>query len=243
MRTTNRLRALAALLICLPASLAAADFWARPGDPGVVTNNDCGFVSAVAGTPRIRRSFMADTEQVPIYLADRLGGGDEFLPVPPGRVEMITCDNLILVVGTASRAVLGGVRVIAGGSAGHASRLDAALLAGRCRVQARRNEEHPEAALITVAGHDVLVTRGDAEIAVEGGWRVSVLAGEVVVRDRKGGGQRLLVAAGYTAGPGGVEPLTDEDAAAIRARLPFSFETERAALPPLPPMSALLEAP
>lgn len=222
-------------------AVLGADNWASAESAGVVTDNDCGFVSAVAGVPLARRS--GDTFR--LHPADRLSGGDELSASPQGRVELAAGNNTVLVVGPDSGIRLQGIRILRDESGRETQRLDAALLRGGCRLQVRLNTAKPEAAMIATDSCDILLTRGDVAIDVQDGLRVSVLSGEASVRTRRGGatGSPLIVPEGSSFGDSGMEAFGGERARAIRDRLPFSFETETAALPPLPPMSYILEAP
>lgn len=235
---------LVACQVVAVSTAGGADFWASAGDPSIITNNDCGFVSAVAGAPRIRRSFMPAGETAPIYAADRLHSGDELQAPASGRVEMISGDNIAVVAADGAHLKLDGLRNFAVGAA-RVSRLDLDLAGGGARVQVRLNSQNPEAVLITAGDAEVLVRRGDVEVRADGGWRISVLSGEASARIRRGAtsGAPFTVAEGTTIGGDGEEKLGESGYAAIRERLPFSFEVLNAALPPLPPMSYILEAP
>lgn len=246
----RRIVAVSGLVAILALSLlggraAALDYWMPAEYPGVVTDNDCGSVSAVAGIPLARRGGNSTGETFRLHPADRLSGGDVLTAPPRGRVEMISGNNTILAVGPDSEIRLHGLRTLQDDGGREIRRLDATLIRGGCRMQVRLNTAKPEAALITTDFCDVLVTRGDVAVSVEDGWRVSVLSGEASIRSRRAGtaGSPVVVLAGSTVGDVGREELGGEQAMVIRERVPFSFETDTAALPPLPPMSHILEAP
>ena len=238
-------------IVCLsflaaPALSNAADHWIPPADPQVVTNNDCGFVSDADGSPVIRRSFHGEGQPgIDARVADRLSSGDE-LVVPTGsRLEWTSGTNMIVVLGSGSRARLGGLRSFPGPDGRTVTRLDFQLLSGEARVQVRLNDNRPEAVLATLAGAEVLIRRGDVELFADAGWRSVVLTGDAFARVRRGGvaGAPFALLPGRAVGLGGEEMLSDTELAAIRRRLPFSFELMNAALPPLPSMSLELEAP
>lgn len=232
--------------ILAAAPLSAADHWVPPLDPAVVTNNDCGFVSAVAGSPQVRRSFHSEGDGgAEVYAADRIHSGDE-LSVPPGsRLEWISGNNIVVVLGENGQVRLGGLRSFADAEGRTVTRLDATLVRGEMRVQVRRNEDAPFAVLVTMNGVEVLVTRGDVEAYSNGGWHSAALAGDAAARIRRGGvaGAPFTFAEGTRIGATGQDGLGNGEAAAIKARLPFSFEQVRAALPPVPAMNSELEAP
>ncbi len=250
MRTTAiAAHILPVLLACLVAPCAparAGDYWKAAGDAGVVTNNDCGFVSAVVGTPTIKRSFMSANEDgLPAYVADRINSGDTLAVPPGGRVEVTCGKNTILVLGPGSRMRLSGLRGISGQGNAPASRLDVVLEAGELRAQVRLNDERPEAVLAGVNGVDVLVTRGDVEVFSDAAWRAACLNGSAFARVRRGtvAGAPFEFAAGSSVSSNGQDKLDSGAANAIRGRLPFSFESLQAALPPRPGLGSNLEAP
>ncbi|MDR1744371.1 MAG: hypothetical protein LBS30_01300 [Planctomycetota bacterium] len=238
------------LLVLLALSAAggagAGDYWVAANDAGVVTNNDCGAVSGVHGKPAIRRSFLAaDAAGIPANIADRVSSGDEILAPSGSRLEMIAGSNIILVFGSGARVRMGGLRNFAGAGGLPVARLDLEVLEGEMRLQVRLNEQKPMAALIRLDGSEVLVRRGDVEIAVQGGWRAAVLSGGASARLVRSGvpGAPFAVDELREVGSGGDGELGENEKLAIRARLPFSFETRGAALPPLPHASTVLEAP
>lgn len=228
------------------ALVSAADPWINANDPAIVTNNDCGFITAAHGTAQIRRSFLADDEAgAPAHVADRVNSGDMLHTPNDSRVEMVSGSNVVLVVGSGSRVKLGGLRSFTDVSGQTATRLDVEVLSGDVRIQVRRNDEKPEYVLAAVEGAEVLVSRGDVALTTGGGWQASTLAGVAAGRVRRGNvtGAPFEIAGGHMLGGGGDVPLTQAASNALRGRLPFSFELATLALPPLPPMSWDLEAP
>lgn len=238
---------LMALFALVVAPIAgAADYWVAATDAAVVTNNDCGAVSAIQGEPTIRRSFhAADDAGIPATVADRVNTGD-VVSVPFGsRLEMITGSNVVLVFGSGCQVRMGGLRNFVDADGLPVARLDLEVLEGEMRVQVRLNEQKPMAALVQLDGSEVLVRRGDVEIAMQGGWQAAVLSGTAMARLRRSGvpGAPFVIAERRAVGSRGDEPLVEGEMLAIRGRVPFSFETRSAALPPLPHMSSVLEAP
>lgn len=221
------------------------DYWASPESPGVVTNNDCGFVSAVSGIPISRRITGAGSDTIRLHVADRLGSEDELIAPAGAGVEMTSGSNSIFTIGSDSAARLQGIRTFDGGGNTQVNRLDISMVRGSCRLQVRLNTEKPEAILVSFGGVEVLIRRGDVAMTVDGDWRVFVLSGEASVRVRRGRaiGTPVTVGAGKAVGAAGEENLEEGRLTAIRERLPLSFEVVNAALPPLPPMSYILEAP
>ena len=241
------LTALAVLLLMgATVSAHAVDYWVSSDDAAVITNNDCGFISDVAGHPVIRRSFQDESQPgVPANVADRINSGDE-LVVPAGsRLEWTTGSNIIVTLGSGTRVRLDGLRSFGSAPDATAARLDVSVVTGAIRVQVRLNEERPDAFLASLSGADILVRRGDVEMFSDNAWRGAVLSGEASARVRRGGvtGVPFMLGEGQSVGAGGQEPLEEAQRSAIRGRLPFSFELVRAALPPLPPISSILEAP
>lgn len=223
--------------------LEAGDYWVSSSLHGVVTNNDCGVVSLVDGAPRIRRSFApADDRGAIAFVADRVQSGDELEVPADSRLELTTGKNVVIVLGPATRVKLGGVRVFQVDGVA-VSRLDVALLSGEMRVQVRLNRERPEAVLMHLAGADVLATRGDVHVLSNGGWRATALSGEASARQRHGVTLGAPFVFDGAVGSSGVETPDAAALAGIAGRLPFRFEIVRAALPPVPAVNQLLEAP
>ncbi len=250
---TRRARSIAPALACAllwtaAACAPAADLWVAADDPAVVTNNDCGQIAALSGRPLIHRSFHAgEDEGVPATIADRLGAGDELIAPDGADIEWITGANTVAVLGAGGRVRLDGLRVFADAEGKAIARLDVTLLAGELRVQVRLNERRPEALFASLGGAEFLVTRGDVELFAGGGdgWRAAALSGGASGRVRRGAmpGAPFDVGAGSLVGASGEALLGKDGAEAVRRRIPFSFESIRAALPPLPAMSAEMDAP
>lgn len=221
-------------------------FWRESSHPGMTSTNDCGFISEILGTPQIRRSFMSEKDAgLPAYIADRIHSGDELAVPPGGRLEWTCGNNVIVMLGAGAKAKIEGLRVFQVENGVSASRLDIRLLEGSMRVQARLNEERPEGVLVSVEGAEVLLTRGDVQISAGSPWRVAAISGLVSARLRRGNvvGAPFGFSESVMVEGQGEESLDEEELVAIKFGLPFSFETKRAALPPLPAASALLEAP
>ncbi len=239
------------LVLCLAgvaagATAGAADIWVNADDPGVITNNDCGFVAAIHHAAVIRRSFLAEGDAgMAANIADRVTSGDILQTPDGGRVEIASGNNVALVLGPASRLKLGGMRSFTDAAGLAATRLDVEILAGDVRVQVRLNREAPEYVLITAEGADVLVSRGDVAVTTGDGWLASTLSGTAGGRVHRGKvvGAPFAIESGTAVGNGGAAALTGAASDALRGRLPFSFEVEGLALPPLPPQSWELEAP
>lgn len=232
-------------LVCAAATAAASDYWTAATEPGVVTNNDCGQIAHIYGSPLIRRSFhAAEDAGIEANIADRISSGDELFAPAGSRVEIVAGSNTVLVLGTGARIRLDGLRTFSVGGT-EAARLDVTLLAGEIRVQVRRNESKPEAVLVGMGGAEIVVTRGDVEMFADGGWRCSVLDGSAAGRMRRGGmpGAPFPIAANTVLAGSGSSALTPREKIEVKARVPFSFELTAAALPPLPPLSAESEAP
>ncbi len=227
-------------------SAGAVDYWTAASNPAISTNNDCGQVAVVSGKVQIRRSFQSDTDTaLPLGLADRIHSGD-ILEVPAGsRVEWTSGYNLVAVAGGNSRVRFNGLRNFVDSDGKPAMRLDLTLLNGELRVQVRLNLDQPESVLTSLTGSEVLMKRGDVCLVETGQWRCGVLSGEGWGRLIRGTtiGEPFTIAAGNLVGTAGNNELTGKDIAAIKARLPFSFELERLAKPPEPSMGGELEAP
>lgn len=228
------------------ARAAAADLWVAAADPAVVTNNDCGQIAALSGRPLIHRSFhTGEDEGTPAAIADRISSGDELI-VPAGAgIEWTTGANTVAVLGSGGRVRFDGLRSFADGEGRETARLDVTVLSGELRVQLRLNEKRPEALFAALGGAEFLVTRGDVEFFADAGWRGAVLGGGASGRVRRGAlpGAPFDVAEGRIVGADGESALAESETAAIKQRVPFSFESIRAALPPLPAMSAEMDAP
>ncbi len=236
----------AGAFVLLFAAAPAADAWVAATDPAVVTNNDCGRIAALSGRPLIHRSFQADDAQgIPVDIADRISAGDEVIAPQGSLVEWVTGANSVMALGPGGRVRFEGLRAFRNAGGAEAARLDVTLLAGELRIQTRVNATRPESVLVALSGAEIRVTKGDVELFADEGWRAAVLAEQAEGRIRRGAmtGAVFPIAAGATVGASGEGFLTPEDAEAIRLRLPFSFESARAALPPEPAVSAELDAP
>lgn len=222
------------------------DFWVRGTDASVVTNNDCGRVSAIHGQPVVVRSFQEEGSAGHAILAtDRVYSGDELRIPDGGRLELTSGSNVVISFGSGSRVRFSGLRSFSAGVEREASRLDLELLSGELRVQVRQNQVRPESVLVSSGGGDFLIRRGDVCVLNSSVWRGWVLAGEAMARQRRGTsvGAPFVVHGGNGVGEGGALPLDKELGEQLRTRLPFSFDITRAALPPLPSLSYDEEAP
>ncbi len=232
-------------LSVLAAGAAAADIWVKSTAADVVSTNDCGSILSSRGAARIRRSFQpADSGGGEVNAADRLNSGDELITLSGGRIEAAGGDNVILVLGENSRVRLVTLISFTDPAGMPATRLDVELLAGEARVQVRLNEESPAHLLASLGDVDILVSRGDAALSTTGGWRGAVLSGDASGRIRRGqmAGAPFPIPAGRMAG-GGESVLDAATRSGILSRLPFSFESYRFALPPMPLMSSDSDAP
>lgn len=221
-------------LLCLGPTARTVDYWANPGAAGVVEGSDCGQVAGISGLVEMRRSFMTDRERpLQLQVADRLQAGDDILVGPDGRLEWLFGANAVVTAAPGARVRLIGVRSFPGGSGIVVNRLDFEIIRGELRVQVRLNRVKPEAALVRLSGTETLLLRGDVAFSAAGGWRVGVLGGDAEVVLRKDGAP-VSVKAGNTLSASGAVSSTAPEIAGILARLPFSFELTRLALPPLP---------
>ncbi|MCD8140068.1 MAG: hypothetical protein LUE17_09890 [Planctomycetaceae bacterium] len=169
---TTFLAFLALLAVAAPGRAAAAEYWVAATDVAVVTNNDCGAVSFIQGQPAIRRSFHAEDDPgLAANIADRVNSGDEIIVPFGSRLEMTSGSNVVLVFGAGCRVRLGGLRSFTDPEGKQVARLDLDLLEGEMRLQVRLHEDKPMAALITLDGAEVLVRRGDVELAMQGATR------------------------------------------------------------------------
>jgi hypothetical protein len=244
--TTRTLSAAAILALVFCARIAAADLWVAATSPAVVTNNDCGQIVALAGKPLIHRSFQTGaTDGIPASIADRISSGDELIAPDASRIEWITGANTVAVLGAGGRVRFDGLRVFTGADGKETSRLDVTLLSGELRVQVRLNENKPESVLAALGGADFLVTRGDVELFAADGWRGAVLSGQASGRLQRGSvpGAPFAVEEGSIVAATGESRMDAGETDAVKSRVPFSFESARAALPPGPAMSAEMDAP
>lgn len=233
--------------LCARADAAgAADMWVAATDPAVVTNNDCGQIASVTGRPMIHRSFQAqEAEGTAVNIADRISSGDELI-VPPGSlVEWTAGANTVAVLGPGGRVRFDGARVFAAADGREAVRLDVTVISGELRAQARENENRPEMIRAALNGAEFLLTRGDAAFVSGELWQAAVLSGEASGRLRRGAmpGAAFALEAGTMVDAAGQAAIGEDGMNAVKQRVPFSFETARAALPPLPLMSAEMDAP
>lgn len=244
-RQLSTLSAIIALLfMAMPARcVGAADHWVEHGAVGVVTNNDCGSVSAVTGEVRLKRSFMQnDSDGISVHIADRVHAGDLFAIAAHGGVEWVTGHNTIAALGPDTRAVVAGVRAFADPDGRTVSRLDVVLEQGAARVQVRLNRERPEAVLVRCANAEALVLRGDVEVETTPEWSIRVVSGEAEARVIHSG----IAGAAFTIGSGAVltaEGMAMQQNAVAMRVVPFSYETVKAALPPRPVSGAQTDAP
>lgn len=223
-----------------------SDFWVSGTDASVVTNNDCGFISGIHGQPVIIRSFHdASAPGIRANLTDRINSGDEIRVPADSRLEVTSGSNVVAVAGAGSRVKFLGSRNFGTSESREVSRIDMELITGELRVQVRMNESRPELALVTTGSGEFLIRRGDVDVITSISWQTSVLSGDAQVRLRRGGttGAPFTLSEGNLLGVGGQAALTSEVRERIRTRVPFSFETKRAALPPQPSVAYELEAP
>lgn len=221
----------------------ATDAWSEPAETAVVVNNDCGVVSGIWGGATIKGQFMTAKERgAAVDLFDRVNAGDEIETSGNAKLEFSTGNNLVSLVGPNSKIKIIGVRTFLDSAGKPATRLVIKLLQGSLRVQARLNSENPESVMVDAGGVLVLVTRGDAFVSNDKGWKIAAMAGEVLHRTPNG--QPSGLNAGETiAQNNSVESLSGKEMAAMMTALPFSFEIRRAALPPTPPPDPSAEAP
>lgn len=246
MQTAGSAAILLAAIMLPMASVSAADFWVGATDASVSTNNDCGFVTATHGGATIRRSFHpAGDSGVTAHIADRVNSGDELVAPPGGRIEIVSGDNIVLVVGDSSRVKLSGLRIFTGPMGNTVTRLDLEVVSGEARIQVRLNEQKPECVLAALNGAEVLVSRGDIVLFSQTGWMATSMAGEAMGRIKRGTvvGAPFVIGDRRSVGGDGDSSLEASLGDAMRARLPFSFEMISAALPPAPAMSSQFEAP
>lgn len=234
-------------LVFLSCPAGAADLWVAGTNPAVISANDCGLVTAVSGAARIRRSFQTEKDAgLDANVADRVNAGDELVTDAGGRIEIAGGANNVIVIGQNARLKLNALRTFAGPSGKQVARLDMELLAGQARVQVRLNTAKPEHVFISCGGMEVLASRGDIAVAAGDVWLAAGLAeGEAVGRTRRGQvtGAPFPIEKGRLVTAGGAADLDDAAAAAMKTRLPFSFELTSVALPPMPSVRPDLEAP
>lgn len=245
-RTALQTFLLATLAAMAAQGAAAGDLWVAATDPAVVTNNDCGQIAAIRGNVRIHRFFhLEESDGIPANVADRLSSGDELIADADSRVEWITGANTIAVLGSGGRVRFDGLRTFDGAEGRKFTRLDLTLMAGELRAQVRLNENRPEAVFTALGGADFLLFRGDLALFAGTGWRGASLRGSAGARIRRGNstGAAFVVPEGTAVDGAGESRLPEGGAEELRLRLPFSFEVARAALPPMPAMSAEDDAP
>lgn len=238
------------LLVCACVTVrflqGGESFWIDASDVTVATSDDAGVVSGVWGQALLKGQYMESDEQgMRIGISDRVGAGDEITTAANARVEIVTGNNLVSVIGPSSSIRILGVRGFDGGDGRKLSRLDLQILEGTVRSQVRESVSRPESVLLDLGGAQCLVTRGDAAASVGAAWRVAVLAGSVSCRIKQGGGTSAPydVTAGRVADADGVGELSGQALADLKSILPFSYEIHRAALPPTPPPDPSVDAP
>lgn len=235
----------AALLCALLAPAAAADFWVGPSAQGVVTSNDCGFVSRVEGQPVVRRYFMNSDEQgLTIFGADRINAGDNIEVPDNAGLEIVCGNNLVFCFSGGSKVRFLGLRSFMGPDGRPLERLDVILEQGTIRAQARRNERR-EMLLVQTSGVTVLLENGDLLVNAGAGWRATNFGGLALARLRRGDvvGAPFELERGVAFANTGRKALSDAEMDELRYSLPLSFEITRAALPPRPAMDDSVEAP
>lgn len=232
------------LLVVFGASeVYGADLWAKTGDPMVTAVNDCGQVSRIRGRARIKRSYMAEKDAPDSLVTfDRVHAGDEIETGPDGAAEVVTGNNVLVLIGPGTKVVLRGVRLVDDGTGKQTACLDLGLLQGVVRTQVRLHQNNPEAVLVESDAVSALSTRGDMAVSTVSDWLLAVLAGSADYRTTRGGRNSVLET-GLLGKDDAFSELDGALADSIASRLPFTYEIVRAALPPLPPPDPYAEAP
>lgn len=242
-----RLVAVCAVAACSVSGFGrahSADYWSRGNAAALSSKSDCGVIVAVHGSPVVRRAFHDDGGAgAPVHPADRISSGDELSAPGGSRIEMTGGNNILLVLGPGAKVRLNGVRDFVDPDGNAASRLDLEVLAGEVRVQVRANRTHPEALLASLGGCEALVRRGD--VVLQAGWRVSALTGNAFARTGGEGafGAAFAVPERHSVDGNGEREVDAAGMAAMMGRMPFSFESLRAALPPTPLSGTYSDAP
>ena len=223
--------------------VCGADGWYEPDAASAGVNDDCGMVSGIWGGVKVRGQFLtAKDSGVAPELFERVNGGNEIETADNGRIEIVTGNNTVSLIGPNSKVKIVGVRLFTDGNGKSAMRLAIELQQGVVRVQVRLNAENPESVSVDAGGVSALVMRGDAVVSGGSDWKVSALAGTALYRTAQGAPTHLTASETGSLN-GGVTGLPNAEAAALATSLPFSFDISRATLRPSPPPNPLLEAP
>ena len=221
----------------------AATVWFEPAESAVTNRNDCGIVSAVVGEATAKGQFASDMEKgVAVDAFDRVAMGDELETGPNARLEFSTGTNLLSLLDSESKVKVASVKVFHDSTGRYATRLVVRLLHGSVRVQCRLNIETPESVMVEAGGVSVLLAKGDVIVSTAKGWTISVLDGEMLYRTPNGDIHTLNLGEVATQNAD-IGSLSEKEVANMMIALPFSYETHRAALPPMPPPDPFAEAP
>ena len=184
------------MLLAAALPCRAADLWISSRSPAVTAKNDCGHVAFVTGTAGVARAFGAG--EAGLDASDRIYAGDEIATAGDSLVEIVCGYNSALLVGPDSRVRIAGLSLIPGEDGKQYARLEAALLAGSVRAEARLNRNAPELILLAVGDGELLLARGDCAASGTKDWRAAVILGAAEFRSKRGdaAGAPMALAAG-----------------------------------------------
>lgn len=220
--------------------------WIDPANPDVMTNNDSGIIISLTGQARIKGALQSEKEiGVAAAVSDRINAGDTIITAANSRVEILSKDNVLILVGPSAKATVLGIRTYQDVKGNVVSRVDVDVQEGSVRMQVRENITRPELSMLDLGGAQIVLSRGDVVATGGKNWRMAVVGGSAHFRLYQGGAYMpaTVFDTGEMLSTSDQVVLASADLDAIRQRYPFIYERRRAALQPTPPPDPFEDAP
>ncbi len=236
-----------ALVLSWPGyGLDSSLIWVDPENPDVLTNNDSGVIINLGGQARIKAALQSDKEPgVAAAVSDRINAGDTIITAANSRVEILSKDNVLILVGPSAKATILGIRTYQDAKGNVVSRVDVDVQEGIVRMQVRENITRPELSMLDLGGAQIVLSRGDVVATGGKNWQMAVIGGSAHFRLYQGGAYMpaTVFDAGEMLSSSNQVVLASAELDSIRQRYPFLYERRRAALQPTPPPDPFEDAP
>jgi hypothetical protein len=220
--------------------------WIDPANPDVMTNNNSGIIISLTGQARIKAALQSEKEVgIAAAVSDRINAGDTIITAANSRVEILSKDNVLILVGPSAKATILGIRTYQDARGDVVSRVDIDVQEGIVRMQVRENITRPELSMLDLGGAQVVLSRGDVVATGGKNWRVAVVGGSAHFRLYQGGAYMpaTVFDTGEMLSSNDQVVLASAELNEIRQRYPFLYERRRAALQPAPPPDPFEDAP
>lgn len=236
-----------ALALSLPAyGLDTNLVWVDPENPDVMTNNDSGVIISLTGQARIKAALQSEKEPgIAAAVSDRINAGDTITTAANSRVEILSKDNVLILVGPSAKVTVLGIRTYQDARGNVVSRVDIDVQEGNVRMQVRENITRPELSMLDLGGAQVVLSRGDVVATGGKNWRLAVIGGSAHFRLYQGGAYMpaTVFDTGEMLSTSDQVVLASAELDTIRQNYPFLYERRRAALQPTPPPDPFEDAP